>query len=328
MPRSGPAARAGSTLCAALASLALTACGSDESPHEQAAAPAPATADFPKPEGRSLEQMLTANEPTDEYVVSPSGGVLTPDSKRFGFGVFTVGGEQVTDADVAIYAQPVDAKKALGPFPAKIESLATDPEFRAREAAGSELESQVVYVTEIPFDQEGEWRFAAMIRTGSEVVWTRIPSLVSKPYKEIPAEGEPAPEVHTPTAQEVGSDLASIDTRVPPSSMHEDDLADVLGREPVVLLFATPALCQTRVCGPVVDVAEQVKAEAGDDAAFIHMEIYEDNRPPKLRPQVERYGLPTEPWLFVIGRDGEVSTRIEGAFSVAELERAVREVTG
>ncbi len=55
--------------------------------------------------------------------------------------------------------------------------------------------------------------------------------------------------------------------------MHDVDFADALGKEPIVLLFATPALCQSRVCGPVVDVAEQVKRERPDDAAFIHLEI-------------------------------------------------------
>ena len=107
--------------------------------------------------------------------------------------------------------------------------------------------------------------------------------------------------------------------------MHGDDLADVLGKKPVVLLFATPALCQSRVCGPVVDVAEQVKAEYGDEVAFIHQEIYVDNvpGPENLRPQVKAYGLFTEPWLFVIDEHGKVATRIEGAFSVAELESAL-----
>ena len=62
----------------------------------------------------------------------------------------------------------------------------------------------------------------------------------------------------------------SIDTRVPPSTMHEENFADVVGKEPVVLVFATPRLCQSRVCGPVVDVAEQLKAEYGDQAEFIH----------------------------------------------------------
>ena len=99
----------------------------------------------------------------------------------------------------------------------------------------------------------------------------------------------PAADPHADARPTVGGDLASIDTRVPPSSMHEADFADVLGKKPVVLLFATPALCQSRVCGPVVDVAEQVKASTGDDAEFIHMEIYNDNEIDRgFRPQVQR----------------------------------------
>ena len=73
----------------------------------------------------------------------------------------------------------------------------------------------------------------------------------------------------------------------------------MLGKEPIVLLFATPQFCQSRVCGPVVDVAEQAKHEFGDEARFIHMEIYNDNDPSKgVRPQVRAFHLPTEPWLF------------------------------
>jgi hypothetical protein len=83
------------------------------------------------------------------------------------------------------------------------------------------------------------------------------------------------------------------------------------------------------VCGPTVDIAEQVKSEHGDDAAFIHMEIYEDNSFDKgLRPQVKAYNLPTEPWVFVIDEDGRIVESIEGAASPEALERAVDKVTG
>ncbi|MDX6602275.1 MAG: hypothetical protein QOF13_1477, partial [Solirubrobacterales bacterium] len=129
-------------------------------------------------------------------------------------------------------------------------------------------------------------------------------------------------------ADDVGGDLAKIDTRQPPDSMHEVDFADVLGKEPIVLSFATPALCTSRVCGPVVDIAEEVKSERPDDATYIHMEIYTDNDVNKgVNEQVQAYGLPTEPWLFVIGSDGKVSTRIEGAYSKEELEAALDKVS-
>ena len=133
--------------------------------------------------------------------------------------------------------------------------------------------------------------------------------------------------IHTPTVDDVAN-VSQIDTRVPPDTMHNVDFADVVGKQPVVLLFATPALCQSRVCGPVVDVAEQVKEERPHDAAFIHMEIYNDNNASKgLRPQVSAYHLQTEPWLFVIDKDGTISTRIEGAFSVDELNAALDKVS-
>ena len=89
-------------------------------------------------------------------------------------------------------------------------------------------------------------------------------------------------------------------------------------------MFATPQFCQSRVCGPVVDVAEQAKHEYGDKAAFIHMEIYNDNDPGKgVRPQVRAFHLPSEPWLFTIDRRGVVSGAIEGAFGLKLMDEAV-----
>jgi len=287
---------------------------------EQASRPAPNEASFPSPSG-SLEELI-AETGESELVVSPAGQVYTVGPNRLGFGVFTVGREQIIDAEIALYAAHGATGKAIGPFPARIESLETEPAFTARNTASDPDAARVVYVSEIPFDRPGEWRLVAVVRDGDEVEATRLPSVVADRDDRVPAPGEPAPRVHTPTADEVGN-ISEIDTRIPPDSMHEEDLHDVLGSEPVVLLFATPALCQSRVCGPVVDVAEQVKRDRDEDAAFIHMEIFEDNTPPKPRPQVEAYRLPTEPWLFVIDEQGKVDTRIEGAFSIEELNAAL-----
>lgn len=314
--------------CVALA-LGLLACGEDSGTDEEAAAPAPSAESFPKVEGRSLDELLAQAETSEEIVISPAGAVFTPGDERFAFGVFDVDGSQIEDAEVAIYAQAKGDDQARGPFPARVESLKTKPSYVAKTTASDPDAAKVVYVARVPFKQRGEWRLVALVRTGEGMVATRLPSIVVKPQPGIPGPGDPAPRVHTPTADDVGGNLALIDTRQPPSTMHEDDLADVLGERPVVLLFATPALCVSRVCGPVVDIAEQVKDEYGDEVAFIHMEIYKDNEfgPDNLRPQVEAYGLFTEPWLFVIDREGVVRERIEGAFSIAELKEALKRVT-
>ena len=321
-------ARRRSRLIGALAGLALAAgCGSDEagSP-EFASEPAPAPADFPAADGRSLEQILADANPDPDLVVLPAGGVVTEGRQRFGFGIFTVDGEQVGGAEVALYAAPAGGGEAQGPFPARIESLETDPAFATETTSGDPDAAKVVYASQLEVEDRGELRLVAVARDGDELRSARIPSVVVKDYDEIPEPGDEAPVTHTPTSDDVG-DLGQIDTRVPHDTMHETDLAEALGENPVVLLFATPALCESRVCGPVVDVAEQVKADYGDEVEFIHAEIYEQNNPNEgVRPHVADYGLPTEPWLFVIDDSGRVSTRIEGAFSVDELESAVAEV--
>ena len=93
----------------------------------------------------------------------------------------------------------------------------------------------------------------------------------------------------------------------------------------MALLFATPQLCQSRVCGPVVDVALQMKAKYGDRVEFIHQEVYEDNDPNKgLREPLQRFNLPTEPWLFVVGKDGRITARLEGSFGLGAFEQALK----
>ncbi len=320
----------GTAIVLTCATVALGACGGgdEDSDVEDVSAAAPATAEFPSAKGKTLEDIIAEATPTDQIVVAPAGQVYEPGTNRVGFGVFTVAQEQITDAEVALYAASGASGEASGPYPAKIESLETEPEFEARTTADDPDAAKAVYVTDVDMDKPGEWRMVALIRKDGDLLATRLPSVEVGDYPKIPDVGDDAPPIETPTVGEVG-DIGEIDTRNPHDTMHDVDASQTIGKEPTVLLFATPALCVSRVCGPVVDVAEQVKSELGDDAAFVHMEVYDDNNPNEgIRPQLAEYGLQTEPWLFVIDADGKVSTRIEGAFSVGELTDAVEQASG
>ncbi len=291
-------------------------------------AQAPVAADFPTPDGRTLAGLLADIEPTEEIVVSPAAQVVDKGTSRFPFGVFTVGREPIVDAEVALYAAHGSDDDANGPFVGRPESLKTEPAFSSETTAQDPDAPEIFYVSELELDRKGEWQILAVVKQDGELRTTRVPSLVAGKFDAVPSNGDEAIVVNTPTADDVGGDLAKIDTRTPPDTMHAEDFADVVGRKPAVLLFATPALCQSRVCGPVVDIAEQVKEETDADVSFIHMEIYVDNQFDKgLRPQVQAYNLPTEPWVFVFDDQGSVSTAMEGAFSVEELRDAVATVT-
>ena len=41
--------------------------------------------------------------------------------------------------------------------------------------------------------------------------------------------------------------------------MHAVSFKDVLGKRPIALLFSTPQLCISKVCGPVTDIAVQLE---------------------------------------------------------------------
>ena len=321
--------RAGALASVALLALIAAGCGEKDEPAvAESTQQAPDPSAFPAADGGPLDAVLANAQPTTELVVSPAGSDFTVGRNRFAFGVFEVDRTQVTDAEVAIYAAHGPTGKAEGPYPAQVESLATEPAFTAQTTSGDPDAAQAVYVAEVPFDQPGEWRLAAVIKDGESYSAARIPSIDVRTEGQdpVPKVGEKAPMVHTPTADEVGN-IQQIDTRVPPDTLHDVDFADVVGKQPAVLLFATPALCTSRVCGPVVDVAEQVKRDRPDDAAYIHMEIWNDNDPSKgARSQVRDFGLRSEPWLFVVNSDGTISSRIEGAFSVDELNEALDQV--
>jgi hypothetical protein len=304
--------------------VALTVgCGSDDDSTEPTS-PVPAASEFPAPNGQTLVEFAESVGRTNDIVVAPAGQTYEVGKNRFGFGVFNPDASEINDANVAIYAARGPNGRAEGPFPARIESLETDPSFTSQTAAAESV--TVAYVSDLKFDRPGEWRLAAVIDQAGEPVASLLPSIEVGEYPKIPDVGERPPRIHTPTADDVGN-LDEIDTRVPHDTMHDTDFHDVLGEEPVVLLFATPALCMSRVCGPMVDIAEQVHSEHPDDAAYVHVEVYHDNDPNKgIRPELRAFGLQTEPWLFVMDADGQITTRIEGAFSVEDLEAAVAEV--
>lgn len=303
----------------ALALLAIAGCGSSGDGESR---PAPAATEFPSAEGKTIDEVFEDSGASEaDAVVSPAAQTFEVGENRYPFGVFSAGGKQIDDADVALYFAKNARAPVQGPLPARVVSLETRPAYRAQGSAGDVKTAYVV--PKVDFDQSGSWLAIAMLRGPDGLEATRVSSPTVGLYPKIPAAGEKAPVIHTPTAGDVGGDLSKIDTRVPPDQMHAVDFADVVGRKPVVLLFATPAFCTSRVCGPVVDIAQQVADEHRGEVEFIHMEVYENNEPPNIRPQLATYGLRTEPWTFLIDGDGIVRERLEGAYGIAELEDAL-----
>jgi hypothetical protein len=315
-------AKAWSALPLALIALLAAGCGDSDDESGETTPPPAKAEDFPDPTGKTLDEIRQGLGPGP--VLSPAVSLLEPGKNRVGFGLFDRARQQIVDAPAAIYVAPVGGGRVRGPFPARFESLEVKPQFQSEGVKADPDSASSVYAAEVRFPKAGNYEVLGVVQLDNNLVAAEGAAVRVVEDGPVPEPGEPAIRVETPTRADVGGDVAQIDTRVPPSTMHDADLADVLGQKPVMLIFATPALCQSRVCGPVVDIAEQVKAGYDGDAEFIHMEIYNDNEPSMgFREQVIKWNLPTEPWAFTIDREGKIAARLEGPFSARELEAAL-----
>ena len=316
---------------------ALSACGSTDTGKGAAspAQPPASSADFPSPTGKSLLEMKRGLGPGP--VLAPTVSVVGTGSDRYGFGLFDRARKQIAQTPVALYVERSGSRKVTGPFLAHDLPLAVRPAFQSETVAKDPDAAKSLYVTNLQVKKAGDYAVLGVAKLDGRLVATDPIYLKVGAASDVPNVGDQAPVIDTPTVKSVGGDISKIDTRTPPDSMHDVNFRDVVGKKPIILVFATPALCQSRVCGPVVDIAEEVKSETKPaDAAFIHMEIYNNNtiapgclegtRPVTecQRPQVLAYHLPTEPWAFAIDRHGKIVARLEGAFSKDELVSALK----
>ena len=326
-------------LAGALCALALLAgCGSDRTardPIEQvpeaeglrqqvAEAREVERSDFPAPGDRSLAT-LAAEFGAREGEAALASSVFTVGENRLAFGSIDEAG-QFAFGRTAVYVARRPGAPARGPFPAPADLLVTDPAFRSAQAATEEDPFAAVYAARVPFESSGRHAILTVTRAGERTVAaTGVVSVTTRQRDPIPDVGEKAPKVETDTVASAGGDVKAIDTREPTSDMHAKSFDEVVGKKPVALLFATPQLCQSRVCGPVVDVALQLKKPYGDRVEFIHQEVYRDNDPNKgIRDPLVAFNLRTEPWLFVVDENGRITARLEGSFGLDAFERALK----
>lgn len=197
---------------------------------------------------------------------------------------------------------------------------------KAKQVVGS----NGVYVAEVSFGRAGRWGVevrATLAGEELEPVPFRFGVLEETPE---PALGEPAPASRQLTLADV-ADVSEIDSSYPlRPHMHDVTVADALaGGKPLVIAFATPAFCESRTCGPVMDsVMDPLYEKHKGEAVFIHIEPYAlkalrtgAGRVPM--PVMREWGLQTEPWVFVVGRDGKVAAKFEGIVALDEVEAAL-----
>ena len=144
--------------------------------------------------------------------------------------------------------------------------------------------------------------------------------------------GDKAPRSQQPTIDDV-DDVSEIDSSFPlRTPMHTMTIAEAIASgKPTVVAFSTPAFCVSRVCGPIMDaVVDPLFERHRGQVNFIHVEPYKLKEAREgiglfLTETMEGWGLKTEPWLFVIDREGRIAAKFEGIVAVGEVEAVLQE---
>lgn len=236
---------------------------------------------------------------------------LVGDERRLNLVLTEVDQAPITAEDVAVYLRVPDGETLSGPHDATYH-----PETGEGTGTGAGI-----HQTLLPLPDAGLFEVVAVQGGRYGVGAVRV---LTPEQSEAPAPGSPAPRSATPTAA-ADQGVSPLCTEDPPCPMHEVSLDGALAEgRPVLLLFATPAYCQTIACGPSVGNLSRVRDERDwGDIAFVHCEIWlnEESVGSGFVPAVQEWGLPTEPWLFAIGADGVITDRLDGPMLDADMRR-------
>ncbi len=198
-----------------------------------------------------------------------------------------------------------------------------------------------VYAANVTFPAAGDW--VALFRaTGAGLPSDATVSVqfqVQQTGVVVPI-GAQAPSVVTPTAA-TAADIPKIATDPDPDPAFYTTSEDqALARhEPFVLVFATPKFCVSKQCGPTLDGIKAVAKTEAPGIVFINVEPYKlTYANGSLQPVLDASGqlqatdattawrLLSEPWVFVVDKQGIVRASFETIVSPDELKAAIAAV--
>ena len=193
------------------------------------------------------------------------------------------------------------------------------------------------YTAELSFDRPGTWMLDISVPEETGLVGNAQLLLDVQESIGIVDIGQSAPASKNKTLGGVGGLAELTSDSTPDPTLYITTIADAVADEmPLMLVFATPALCTSPTCGPQVDTVQEVGERYRGQAHFIHVEVYDnpaeiqgDLSRARLSPIVHEWGLSTVPhwfnesWVFVVDPQGKVTAKFEGFATAEELEEAL-----
>jgi hypothetical protein len=212
--------------------------------------------------------------------------------------------------------------------PAELEATITteagDPVASVIAARHGEGIPRVYYPVVATLPDAGIYRMRTVI--DGEAVESAVQAVPAQQAHPTPGPGDAMVPLTTPTTADARG-VDPICTRKPPCPLHDVSVDTALQTgKPIAFLIATPAFCEVRICGPVVDVLTAELDAYGDRVTMIHAEVYTDLEAQETTEAVNGYRIASEPVLFLAGADGVIRRRLDVIFDGAELRAGIESV--
>jgi hypothetical protein len=265
--------------------------------------------------GTTLDSIL--KRPGPDIGVTAGAGDLSVGLVRFPFLVIANNAKPVERPAATVWVARSRDGMAFARVTAKLEPIGIPG--RSEPAFGG---VKRIYVMRVRIPRPGRYWLVAQ---PAGVKLQALGALDVSARSRSVAVGAPALRSDTPTL--ATAPAARITTSRPPDlPLLRYSVAESLAaHKPFVVTFATPKFCTSRTCGPVVDVVEAARRRfVARGIRFIHVEVFQDNDPTHgYNRWMPQWGLRSEPWVFLVGRDGRVKAKFEGSVSAAELDAAI-----
>lgn len=200
--------------------------------------------------------------------------------------------------------------------------------------SGSELTG--VYYANVTFDEAGKWGAGFTVGPQADPEREVRVSFEVLPEPQTVGAGEKAIPADNPTLED--APLKQIDTsNEPDEAFHRLSISQALANDkPSVIAFATPSFCETRTCGPTMEIVGAAYDKFGDKVNWVHVEPFKLDEDGNLlmsngnrvnSDAANAWGLPSEPWVFVVDKDGNVTGRFDGPLTLEEIDFQLTQLT-
>jgi hypothetical protein len=315
----------------------VTACGSDEDNGDTT----------PTPSASGEDQRFSAVITTEDLTTGPN---------RFGVGVIDEQeGRPLLNAQISLrFFKVLPGNQAQLRIEDEAEFVGFET-FYIDESSGEKVNTgdTGVYVSNVEFDETGDWGIEINGSADGETIGPIRLAFSVFPPEQVLSVGDPAPRSKQRIASDV-ADISEIESMSPPDPFHDITIEDAVSSgKPTVILFGTPAFCESRTCAPVMETVMLALHETYRDRVnFIHVEPYllkelrdgtgmcstpvfhaefarqgrgEHGECPKaseaeIQATGESWSLTTEPVVFVIDSQGTIAGRFDGIVAPQEVE--------